>query len=153
MTLQTYVDDLKTRANQAPETFSETLLKNKREAEKLFSHARGCWYLALKTGQAQVMSQKSPKNVGILFLGLSITLDDSEAINPIANAALESVEKRLDILITSLRNTCDSLPEADQCNPAARRQKRAQGHTAGKEQRCHHPITTKVRRPTATCKG
>ena len=116
MPLQTYVDDLKTRANQAPETFSETLLKSRREAEKLFSHARGCWYLPLKTGQAQVMSQKLPKSVGMLFLGLSITLDDSEAINLIANAALESVEKRLDILITSLCNTCESLPEADPCN-------------------------------------
>ena len=116
MTLQTYVDDLKTRADQAPETFSETLLKNRREAENLFSHARGCWYLPLKTGQAQVMSQKLPKNVGMLFLGLSITLDDSEAINLIANAALESVEERLDTLKSSLRSACESLPEAGPCN-------------------------------------
>ena len=66
MTLQTYVDDLKTRANQAPDTFSETLLKNRRDAENLFSHVRGCWYLPLKTGQAQVMSQKLPRSVGML---------------------------------------------------------------------------------------
>ena len=116
VTLQTYVDDLKTRANQAPETFSETLLENRREAEKLFSHARGCWYLPLKTGQAQVMSQKLPKNVGMLFLGLSITLDDNETTNIIANAALESVEERLAILVASVRSACESIPEASPCN-------------------------------------
>ena len=50
------------------------------------------------------------------FLTLSITLDDSEPITLIANAALESVEERLDTLVTSLRNACERLPEASPCN-------------------------------------